>query len=621
MHKRLKIIIAFITLSLMVLSCGGNNAAKEKFADTPFVLNIIETTDTHGMIFPYNFITDKPEKNSTANVYSYIETLRKENKELLLLDCGDSLQGQPTVYYYNFVETNTTHLWSEVLNYIGYDAVAVGNHDVEAGHAVYDKMKKELKAPLLAANLVDEKTDKPYFDAYTVVEKNGLKIAILGLIEPEVDLQLPRVLYSGMKLLDMVDTAKKWVPIIMKKEKPDLLIGLFHAGVDYSYGGRSTDTKKNENASQLVAEKVEGFDIVFVGHDHQGWSGNGYSLETKKSTETVKSPSGKIIPIFGGVNNTRLIASVEISMLWDKNKKEWIKNIKGELVDTSSFEPSKDFLDKFAKQQSDIKEWVSRPIGTLETALSSDEAMFGDSYFLSLIHKLQFEIAKDKLGKTVDISFAAPLSPTAKLEKGTIRVRDMFSLYPYENFFYVMTLKGSQIKDAMEYSYANWFNTMTNINDHLIAFNLDKDGKMIFNPRYNSYDTKTRAYNYESFAGLNYTVDITKPAGERITISSMTDGSPFDQEKEYNVAINSYRGSGGGGHLSMGAKIPVKDLQEMTLVQSSTDKDLRFYMMEWFENQSNSIVVEKLGNWKLIPDDFVEAGKKKDYPLLYPPVK
>ena len=181
-----------------------------------------------------------------------------------------------------------------------------------------------------------------------------------------------------------------------------------------------------------------------------------------------------------------------------------------------------------------------------------------------------------------------------------------------------MRLTGKQIKDIMEYSYCRQFNRMTNINEHLIYFKRDASGNLIFNNRYNSYDTLTQTYNYESFGGLNYIVDVRKCYGDRVNIISMSDGSNFDLNKEYKIAINSYRGSGGGGHLTQGAKIDLKTLQNMDLVIKSTDKDLRFYMMKWFEEQTNSITVEKLNNWKVIPEDYLKAGRERDYKLLYP---
>ncbi|CRF32839.1 5'-nucleotidase [Brachyspira suanatina] len=604
----------FLSALLTNVSCSSNN--KERvYPEGEVNFTIVQTTDIHGMIFPYNFITDEEEDTSMAHVYSYLKQLKNEGKTVLLLENGDSLQGQPTVYYYNFVATNEPHIWSEVLNYMDYDVIGVGNHDVEAGHSVYDKLAKELKAPLLAANLIDEKTKEPYFKPYSIVEKNGVKIAVLGLIEPAIDRQLPKVLYEGLATEDMVESAKKWIKVIKDKENPDMVIGLFHAGANHT---DDKETYKNENASQLVAEQVDGFDIILVGHDHQGWSGLGYDETSKQKTKEVKSPSGKIVPIYGGVNAARYIASIDVSMIYNKDNKAWDIKFNGNLLDVSEFEADKEFLEKFADARVNIEKWVSRDIGNLNTKLVSDEAIFGDSYFLSLIHKLQFTIAERELGEKADISFAAPLSKDAVLNNGIIKVKDMFNLYPYENFFYVMTLTGKQIKDAMEYSYGRWFNTMNNINDHLIAFKKDANGELIFNNRYNSYDTVTPSYNYESVAGLNYTVDVTKPNGEKVIIESLSDGSPFELDKEYKVAINSYRGSGGGGHLTQGAGIDLNTLQNMDLVLKSTDKDLRYYIINWFEEQNGPITVEKLNNWKVVPENYVQAGKQKDYKLLYP---
>ncbi|ASJ20317.1 bifunctional metallophosphatase/5'-nucleotidase [Brachyspira hampsonii] len=608
-------IIMSIFLSTLLASISCNNNKDRVYPEGEVNFTIVETTDIHGMIFPYNFITDEEETTSMAHISSYLKQLKNEGRTILLLENGDSLQGQPTVYYYNFVATNEPHIWSEVLNYMNYDVIGVGNHDVEAGHSVYDKLVKELKAPLVAANLIDENSKEPYFKPYTIVEKNGVKIAVLGLMEPAIDRQLPKVLYEGLATEDMVESAKKWIKIIKDKENPDMIIGLFHAGANHT---DDKETYKNENASQLVAEQVDGFDIILVGHDHQGWSGLGYDETSKQKTKEVRSPSGKIVPIYGGVNSARYIASIDVSMIYNKDNKTWDIKFNGDLLDPSQFEADKEFLEKFADARANIEEWVSRDIGNLNTKLVSDEAIFGDSYFLSLIHQLQFKIAEKELGEKADISFAAPLSKDAVLNNGIIKVKDMFSLYPYENFFYVMKLTGKQIKDIMEYSYGRWFNTMNDINDHLIAFKKDSNGQLIFNNRYNSYDTITPSYNYESAAGLNYTVDVTRPNGEKVIIESFSDGRPFELDKEYKVAINSYRGSGGGGHLTQGAAIDLKTLQNMDLVLKSTDKDLRYYIINWFEEQNGAITVEKLNNWKVIPEDYVQAGKKKDYKLLYP---
>ena len=142
---------------------------------------------------------------------------------------------------------------------------------------------------------------------------------------------------------------------------------------------------------------------------------------------------------------------------------------------------------------------------------------------------------------------------------------------------------------------------MSGADDHLILFKQDGE-------------TATRSYNYDSAAGIVYTVDVSQPAGDRVTIISMADGAPFDENKSYSVAVNSYRGNGGGGHLTVGAKIPKAELEARIL--SSTTKDLRYLMMKWIERQ-RTVTPEALGNWTVIPAEWWRQGKAKDVRLLY----
>ena len=626
MRKSARTIIAALAALAIVFALGSCASPFEKFAETPLKITFIETTDIHGAIFPYNFITGKEMDTSMAQVATLVAQKRAEGGEVVLMDDGDVLQGQPTVYYYNFEKTAVPHIWGEVLNYLQYDVATIGNHDIEAGHAVYDKLAKEVKAPMICANINKEGTDEPYFPPYAIVTRQGVKIAVIGMIEPKITEQLPKAFWEGMEVLDMVEAAKRWVPIILEKEKPDLLVGLFHAGVDYTYGRQTKDTPKNESASQLIVEQVAGFDVVFVGHDHAGGEGLGYNPETKTKDVEVKDPSGKIVPIYGALSGAQNVAVVDVTMTWDKAAKAWKKEIAGSLVPMKGVAADEAFLAKFEPAKADLMAWVERPIGKMVGSINSDEAMFGDSAFVDLINRIQLELCADPaMGlKPAQISIAAPLDQYAYLptmQDGTIKVRDMFSLYKYENFMYTMDLTGEQIVKFMEYNYGNQFATMTGPQDQLIAFVKDKDGNPVYNARYNNYDTVTRPYNYDALAGIKYTVDVSKPAGSRITVISMADGSPFELGKTYSVAINSYRGSGGGAHLTKGVGLPAEQLQKLELVTSSTTKDLRFYMLKWFEKQSGPITVTRDDNWKVIPEDWAAAGKANSYPLMYPPKK
>ena len=165
-----------LTALLLALTFNSQAMAQQK----TIKIRVVETSDVHGCFFPYDFINRKPKAGSLARVSSYVDSLRQEyNDRLILLDNGDLLQGQPTCYYYNYINTKARNVASDVLNYMKYDAETFGNHDVETGHAVYDKWVSELKCPVLGANIINTKTGKPYVKPYVILEREGIRIAIL----------------------------------------------------------------------------------------------------------------------------------------------------------------------------------------------------------------------------------------------------------------------------------------------------------------------------------------------------------------------------------------------------------------------------------------------------------
>lgn len=560
------------------------------------VVKFISTSDIHGSIFPYDFIRNAPAATSQMQIASYVDSERSKDQTVILLDAGDVLQGQPIVYYYNFVKTDVPHIVPSVMNDMGYDAAAVGNHDIEAGPDVYIRAGSEANFPYLAANAVDAVTGEPVIAPYAILERDGLRIAVLGMITPYIPKWLPQNLYEGIRFEDMVDTAAKWVPIIREREDPDMIVGLFHSGVDETYSG-SADEKCNENASKLVAQRVEGFDLIFSGHDHQD------------TNLVVQSPSGKEVLILGAMNAGRSVGAATARFAYDPLEHAYrLASLDGETVMMDGYEPHPVLTAKYAAAVEEVTAWVSRPVGTISETISSRDSMFGDSKFVDLIHQIQLE----KTG--ADISISAPLSLDATITEGPVYVRDMFSLYPYENLLFTMEMTGREIKAFMEYSYGNWFNQMKSLDDDLINFKRDAEGNLVFNTRYNTYDTVTRYYNYDSFAGVNYVVDITKPAGQRVTVKTMANGVRFQLDKTYKVAINSYRAQGGGGHLAAAGITPQVALER---ILNSTDKDLRFYLMEAFETKGE-IVPTVDNNWLVIPNLWVQRGMKNSYSKLYP---
>lgn len=547
-------------------------------------LKLIETSDIHGNFFPYNFITQQDWKGSFARVHSYAQQERQTyGDNLLLMDNGDILQGQPSAYYYNFMDTVSTHITATMMNYMGFVVGNMGNHDVEAGHAVYDRWISQCQFPVLGANIIQVSDEQPYLKPYEIIEREGVKIAVLGMITPAIPTWLPETLWKGLYFADMEQTARKWMPIIQEKEKPDIIIGLFHAGKE----ARTVAGKYREDASAEIAERIPGFDIIMMGHDHRRFCGK------------IANAQGDSVLLINPANNGRTVGDVEITLTLDGDK-VIRKSIQGKLADMDKLEPSPDFMKQFTPQYQAVEAFVSEKVGTFTETISTRPAYFGPSAFIDFIHSLQLDLTG------ADISFAAPLSFDAVIKEGDIHISDMFNLYKYENMLYTMELTGKEIKGFLEESYAIWTNQMKSADDHVLLLTERKDG--------NGYTFTNPSFNFDSAAGIIYTVDVTKPAGQKVSIQSLANGEPFDLNRTYRVALNSYRGNGGGELLTKGAGIPQDQLKDRII--SATEKDLRYYMIQYIR-EKKSLSPQPLNQWKMIPEDWTEKAAERDARLLF----
>jgi 2',3'-cyclic-nucleotide 2'-phosphodiesterase/3'-nucleotidase len=573
-----------VLIAVLLASCSG----KEEKAIT-----ILETTDLHGVILPYDFIEKKDIKASLAGVSTYVKKTRNGKRPVILLDNGDNLQGQPTVYYYNFIDTVSPHIITGALNFLGYDAGTVGNHDIEAGHSVYDRLAREYNFPLLAANAVNKATGKPYFKPYIIIEKDGIRVAVLGLITPTVPDGLPPELYSGIEFRDMLETAKFYMPLILN-EKPDVVVGLFHSGWDDRSDQTQEGSHNNENGSSAVAWNVPGFDIILNGHNH--------NVVNKKFVNSA----GDTVLILEGGSRAEKIARADVVFRKDKITGKMHKTATGKIIDVDKYSPDGEFITRFSAQKDVIMKYVNKVIATSEATISSRDSYFGSSPFVDMVHSIQLDITK------ADISFSAPLSFDVKISAGPVTVGDMYKLYRFENMLYTMSMSGSEIKKYLEFSYAGWLNTMKGPGDYLLKFQVSKDGKPIL--KNGEAWLKNQPYNFDSAAGIDYTVDVSKSEGKRVTIKSFSNGKPFELDKTYLVAVNSFRGNGGGGHFTAGAGIYKNELPKRLI--KSTEKDLRYYILNYLEAKG-TIKPVALNNWKIIPEKWVKDARARDYELLF----
>ena len=590
-------------------------------------LKWIHTSDVHGSLFGYDYLRKREVSGGLSAIYAYTQEQRRQfGDRLILTDGGDCLQGQPTAYYYNFVDTLSPHLVAEAMNMMDYDCGAMGNHDIETGHAVYDRWVRQCHFPVLGANVIDTWTGKPYLQPYHVIERSDVKIVVLGMLTPGIPNWLPEQLWAGLRFEEMVRSARKWVKIIQEREQPDLLVGLFHSGYDGGIVNIGEDgvSEIHENATKLVAEQVEGFDLICYGHDHQ------------PAVNRLKNPRGEEVVVMGPTSQGRRIAEADIYLTLDKKgrvagkrieastpfvsgEKREVRSEKRNVLDNQEAEQTSSHLslltshqappstlhqfeENFSSQRQTLKEWVDQPIGTLTKPLYERDAFFGPSEFIDLIHQMQLDLTG------ADVSFAAPLSFDSRLQAGTIRVSDMFALYKYENFLYTMRMTGREIKGFLEMSYGLWTNQMTGPDDHIMLLD-----SILDNGR--RQGLKNLSYNMDSAAGILYVVDVSKPEGERIVIESMADGTPFDLDREYKVAINSYRGNGGGELITRGAGIPHEELKSRIL--ASTEQDLRFYLMQRIIQQK-TITPKKLNHWHFVPEEWAPAAIERDRKILFP---
>jgi len=579
----------WLLISAMALTFA---ACEKKPAEADLV--ILYTTDTHGALLPWDIKHDAQARTSLANVSTYLKWERALNKDkVLMFDTGDFLQGQPSVYYYNYCDTTSLHVAAAAYNYLQYDALGVGNHDIETGEDVYGRrFKNQLEMPWLAANAIDQRTGQPMFQPYATFERQGVKVAVLGMITPNIHAWLPKSLWPNLEFEDMVECAQKWVTKIREEENPDLLIGLFHSGGDYTMNGSDMDTRFNENGAVPAAIKVPGFDLCLLGHDHQ--------IREMK----VANIAGDSVLLIDARTQAQLVGRVDVHMILQGNG-TYKKEMKVEMVNMETYAPDEEYAEYMKEYVETSNNFVNSPIGELTADLPGINGLYGPCPFMDLIHDAQLWATKS------DISLAAVLSPYEMVPAGAVTMRHLFTLYKYENQLFCVSMTADEVRQYLEYGFASQYNTMKNANDHLMAFRTNDKGEVQMGK--GGARLKGVTFNFTSAAGIRYTVDVSKPEGERVKLMSMSDGSAIDPEKLYRVAINSYQYSGGGQFIPEGLKWDEAKLKERTL--DTTPIDVRRYIAEYIR-QHTPITPHLRGDWKVIPTDWWEKGKARDMKLM-----
>lgn len=528
-------------------------SSKGTLADGEYKVTVCSTTDVHGAYFDSSYVDNLAAKTSLANVASYLKELRAGGVQPVLVDAGDNLQGDNAAYYFNYVATDVPHVYPRIAAYLGYDAIVVGNHDIETGHDVYDRVARELTMPYLGANAAFDRDENgkadldenpknkavvdPYFQPYCVVVRDGVRIAVIGMTNGNIKSWLSSSIWHGIDFQVISDVAQRLVDQVIEKEKPQLVVLAVHSGS----GAEQAD---RENEALYLASTLRGVDLVLNGHDH------------RPLAREVANPEGDVVLLNAGTK-AMVVGQADFT-LTVKNGKVVAKTVDYKLVPMDKYPADPDYVAAFKDDFNAVKVFANRPVGRLSEDIFLADALDGPSSYINLVQTVQLAATG------ADISFAAPLVNSGVVPAGVVEFQDLVSIYKFENQLYTVEMTGRQVKDYLEYSYDNWVN---------------RTGP---------------SYNWDSADGIVYEVSRSAPAGERVRILSMCDGTPFDPDKTYKVAMTSYRASGGGDLLRLGAKVDPADLVVVDRL-----KDIRSLIGDYI-SQREEIVPTVATNWKFV---------------------
>lgn len=569
-------------LVLVATACG------HRLKDGRYSLQVLSTNDVHGTWFDSTYVDDNT-RNSLFAMNYYIDSIRTQYgpENVVLVDAGDCLQGDNAAYYYNYVDTVTPHLFPRLIAYMKYDAVAVGNHDVETGHPVYDRVAADLaKAgiPILGGNAIRNDNGQPYFPLYKMIRRGGLRVALVGYTNANIKAWLGEELWSGMTFKPIADVIQKDIDRIREKEKPDVVIVVTH-----SASGNGDGTVLEAEGLDIF-NSVSGIDFLICSHDHRA---------------LIKD--GETSAFLNSGSHSRNVAHGTLDIQVEKGKIV-SKSFHTELIPVDRRKADPVMRAAFQKDYEAVKAFTLQEIGVLNTDLWTRDAYKGMSDYMNLLHTLSLDATK------ADISFAAPLTFNGHVDKGILVYNDLFTIYPFENQLYVIKMTGKEIKDYLEVSYGRWINTISKTTDHVLNIRNNDD----LRTQQRNWSFVERSYNFDSAAGIDYTVDVTKPIGERISITGTADGQPFDPARTYTVAMTSYRASG-GGNLLKDAGIDSDNIDERVVARYPEIRNILYdYLMKYGEIDPETIGDPKvIGKWSFVPQILAEPALANDMALLF----
>lgn len=544
-------------------SSAKQEASSEAPEKETMDLQILATSDLHGKFNPWDYALNEESKSgSMAQVASAVKELRTDNT--ILVDAGDTIQDNSADLFFD----EEIHPMSLAMNEIGYDVWVTGNHEYNFGGDVLKKVISQQKAKVLTGNVKDPE-GKPLADSYTIIEKGGAKIGIIGMVTPNIT-RWDSANLEGWTVTNPVEETRKIIDEI--KDQTDVLIAVMHMGMNNEY------EVKNSGAEDLANACPE-LDLIVASHEHrliEGEEVNGVLVVMNK-------------------NSAATMAKVDLILEKQEDGSWEVAERTSESLDMSAYEPDKELMEKLAPYDERAKEDAAVVIGKLEGGSLAPEneiaeiptAQIQDTALIDLINEVQMYYTG------ADVSAAALFNMNANLKEGEIRKCDTALVYKYANTLYKLEMTGAQLKKYMEWT-ASYYNTW-------------KPGDLTI-----SFNPEIRAYQYDMFAGVNYDINVANEPGSRIENLTWPDGKPVKDEDVCTIAVNNYRAS--SQLLSPGEVFDEgEELPKLLEIDVRGDVGGVRELIGLYINEVKGGVITPVvdNNWKIVGNDW-DASKHEE---------
>lgn len=544
----------FLALALVLAMLAGLGVPALAAEEGEKTITILQTSDLHGMVNPFDYASNKETKTSMAHAAAVIKAEREADPDLLLLDSGDTTQAN---YIQSFLDEEPDPM-IDALNYLKYDAWTLGNHEFNFDFKYTQKKIGEFQGVTLGGNFYKADGTR-WIDAYKIFEVDGVKVAVFGVDAPHIPQweKSDPGHYDNMKITNPDEETGKILDEL--EGKADVIIGSIHYGLDGEYGAAG--------CREIAETYGDRMDALFIGHAHA------------KVDETIGG-----IPVLEPGSNGEYVSKVTLTLKADGDG--WaVDKAEGELIDCAEVTPDPDFLAKFKGLHEKSLALASREVGTvgktfienLEVLPGIPTAIVEDDAVTDLVNKVQMERAG------ADVSLAALFDATSNLQAGPFLHRDSVKIYKYDNTLYGVKVTGKQMKAIMEARGGSFFNQY-------------QPGDVTI-----SFDPNIRMYNYDMFAGLDYEIDISKPVGSRIQ-NVVYKGHPLKDDETMVLALNNYRY---GGLVSAGL------INEADVVYEGGA--VRDMITEYVESLDGPLMPEVDNNWKIVGADLDDPQKDLIY--------